>query len=138
MGDLKTLRGRNKAYTLTSGWMVGEVDGHAQVPVTVEGGCPRSFGMLLAAEPGPATVRVALLFHDGEAVRPDQLWLHLNDTPLGHAGAIEPVSESTRSARRAVFTAPAGTLRDGPNTISLRAEGVTLTVVSIDVSVVVS
>jgi hypothetical protein len=135
MRALAPLRGKSKAYTLTSGWTVAEVDGPVQVPVTIDGGQSRSFRMRLAAEPSPAKVEIAAVFHGGDTTRADQLWLHVNGAAVGPATSIQPLPESAKRARAALFTAPAASLRDGPNTLTIRNEGGSMTVISADLNV---
>ena len=135
MRTLDGLRGMDKTYTLASGMSVGETDGPVQVPVAVEAGQPRNFQMLLAAEPASASVQVDVVFQGNVAAGSDQLWLHVNRTPVGTAHAIKLQPDSTQGARTAVFQIPPEALRDGRNTLALRNEGQPLTVVSLDVHV---
>ena len=135
MRDLTSLRGKEKTYTLMSGWAVAETDGAVQVPVTVETGQPRAFRMLLAAEPEDAKVEAAVIFSGGEATTPDQLWLQFNHTTAGPAREVRSAPECPADMHQAVFELPVSALRDGENELVLRNEGESLTVISIDVRV---
>jgi hypothetical protein len=133
--DRDSLRGRPKAYTVTSGWALAETDGPLQVPAHLPPNHPRAFSLLLAAEPPDAAVRIEVLA-EGPTPTAEQLWLHVNQRPAGSAASVQPWAESKPGLHLAVFRVPADALRDGPNTLVLRSEAsAALTVRSIDVCV---
>ena len=128
------MRGAAKCYTMTSGWAL-ETDGANQVPMAIESGQTRLFQMLLAAEPDTVGVEVSVVLTGETAGQADEVWLQINHVPVGLACSVELIAESANAARRAVFHVPAKALRDGRNTLLLRNEGKTLTVLSMDVRV---
>ncbi len=135
MRALEPLRGAEKTYTVMSGWANGETDGVQQVPVTLERAQTRTFRILLAAEPEGTPIEAAVVFTEGTGMRPDQLWLHVNDTPVGPATAADTLPEPAKDLRQAVFGVPPAALRDGNNELVLRNEGESLTIISLEVRV---
>jgi hypothetical protein len=136
LGALSQLRGSAKSYTLTFTNWVQESDGASQVPVTLEPRRNQQFELLLAAEPDAVGVEVSVFFTGEFAGNPAELWLALNNCPVGPARGVEPVPESAKGAiRRAVFSIPARALRDGRNHLVLRNEGKAMTVISLDLLV---
>jgi len=135
LGALAPLRGLAKTYTLTSNGWPSIVDGAAQVPVAIASRETRSFQMLLAAEPATVGVEVSVVFAGEADVNATELWLQVNHVPAGPASPAEAMVDSTNGARRAAFTVPAEALRDGRNTLLLRNEGKTVTVISMDLRV---
>ena len=133
--DLGSLRGRPKAYTLTSGWAIAEADGPFQVPALLPPSHPRPFTFLLAAEPPGCNVVVDVTF-EGAAPAADRLWLHVNHLTAGSAQTVTSSTFGEKTFHTARFAVPVAALRDGESTLTLRNESnCALTVHLIDVRV---
>lgn len=138
--SLDQLRGKPKAYRLTSygSQHAEEVDLPMQVPVYVPAHQARKFEILLAREPGNMKAE-AIVVTDRKADA-GEVWLQLNETPLGHANRIsgEPAKEEYYSwwnivdgAGAAVFDVPVTAIRDGRNHLVFRNEGQNLNVLGV-------
>ena len=134
--SLADLRAEAKTYTLACGVSQGEVDGPVQVPVDIGFGMMRSFEILLAAEAESVQAQVDVVF-TGAGVAAEGIWMHANDSSLGHAQSIEPLPGGSEGVQQATFALPSRVIRDGRNTLTVRNEVNTMvTVLSIDVRVV--
>jgi hypothetical protein len=143
LGEMKSLdglRGKPKAYRVTSYGRqhAEEVDLPMQVPVAVPAHQARNFEMLLSREPGNVKAR-ALVILDREA-SDGEVWLQLNDTPLGHAVKMYGKPEGDRyyswwniveNATAAAFDVPVTAIRDGRNHLVFRNEGHNLNVLGL-------
>ena len=139
------LVGVKKAYRLTTYGTAHteEADLPMQVPVTVPARQSRKFEMLLASEPEEVLVEaVAICDRMPEA---HEIWLQMNDTPLGHATRISREKEDLGyyswhhfmgNSTAAVFRVPAGTIIDGWNNLTLRNEGEPLMVLGLAVRII--
>lgn len=132
---LAPLRGMKKRHTIMSGWGIAETDGVLQVPLTIEWSQVRAVQMLLASEPEGTRVEAVVLFTGGATICPEQLWLQVNNTPVGPAQSVENLPAPAKDIRQAIFVVPPAALRDGNNELALRNEGEALTIISIDVDV---
>lgn len=130
---LDSLRGKDKTYLLTAGTSLCETDPPVQVPVDVDPKQTRGFEMLLAAEPETARVETMVVF-EGNAVA-EQLWLQVNDVPVGSALEVQDGPEGRRQTRTAIFLVQATALHNGRNRIVFRNEGEALTVLGVEVRV---
>ena len=97
----------------------------------------RGFEMRLAQAPAGTPVTVEIVLQGNADV--GRLWLRLNTTPPDRPEA-RPEPDADAAFMRAVFTAPAESLRDGPNKLALRVDGYNkhktpLDVISIEVRV---
>ena len=119
--SLDTLRGRPKTYLTTAGLVSLEAGLPLQVPLRMTPHETRGFEMRLAAEPPGVAVRIEVAFRG--TVEAERLWLRLNRTPLGRAVEVVPETVGDARIERAVFRAPAEALRDGPNQLVLRHDG---------------
>lgn len=144
MRSLNGLRKKPKAYRLTSygSQHAEEVDLPMQVPVFVPAHQARKFEMLLSREPATMKAEVIVIL-DRNAEEGD-LWLQINDTPLGHARMVsgKPAGEKYYSwwnilegASAAVFALPVAAIRDGRNHFVFRNEGRQLNVLGMAVRV---
>jgi len=142
MRTLETLRGKPKTYRLTTYGTTHavEADVPMQVPVPVMSQQARRFEMLLATEPA-GTQAEAIVLLDRET-RAEDVWLQLNETPLGHASQVrsEPQGPTCYSwwnivdeTAAAVFNVPVTALKDGRNGLVLRNEGHPVTALGIAV-----
>ena len=133
MRDLAGLRDKPRRHLLTAGVSQLEVDLPAQVPVVLESGHSRRFEMLLAAEASGQQAHCRVIF-EGKA-SPDDLWLRVNETPVGHAVEIAPGPKAQRQSQLAVFALDSGVIQDGRNELVVRCEGQAVTVLGLDVLV---
>ncbi|MFO7901382.1 MAG: hypothetical protein R6U98_01880 [Pirellulaceae bacterium] len=139
MHALESLRGKQKAYRLTSYGRTHavEADLPMQVPMSVPAQQARRFEMFLAAEPTSVQAEAVVLLD--RALAADDVWLQLNDTPLGHAIRIsaEPLEERYYSwwnildVAAAVFSVPASAIKDGRNQLVVRNEGESVSVLGL-------
>lgn len=129
------LRGKPKAYAVTAGWGVGEVDGPVQVPVVIGRDQHRVFRMLLAAEPPGTPVEAEIVLEGEGKVSPADLWLHVNATAAGPAREFREMAVEGKRVRSAIFAVPAAALQDGANRLFFRNEGELLTVLAVEVRV---
>jgi hypothetical protein len=134
LGSLEGLRGVEKAYTVTSGWVQGEVDGCIQVPLVLETGRPRELRLLLSAEPFSATVQVSVLL-SGSRVQAEAVWLQVNVTAIGPGREAVSYALKQGGLHELLFAVPAHALKDGCNRFVLRNEGEQVTLASLDVRV---
>jgi hypothetical protein len=132
MKSLDSLRGKPKVYRITSYGRehAEEVDLPMQVPVHVPAHQARRFEMLLSREPVKVKAE-ALVILDREASA-GEVWLQLNETPLGHAirSSVKPEDSRyyswcniVKNATAAVFDVPVTAIRDGRNHLVFRNEG---------------
>jgi hypothetical protein len=137
LGSLEGLRKKEKAYRITTygSTHAEEADLPMQIPVKVPAKQSRRFEMMLASEPEGVKVEALVIF-DRQA-EPGEVWLQLNDTPLGHASRIcdergDMMYYSWWNIRpgtsAAVFEVPVTAIKDGRNQLVFRNEGITLTV----------
>ena len=63
------------------------------------------------------------------------LWLHVNEMPVGQARELREMAVEGKHVRAAVFAVPAAALRDGANRLFFRNEGEPLTVLAVEVRV---
>lgn len=133
MRDLASLRVASRRHLLTAGLSQPETDLPVQVPTDLRPGESRRFDMVLAAEaPGAgAEMRVIL---DGSA-GPDDLWLRLNDQPIGKPDETVGGPGGDRHCRTAVFPLPGGVIEDGRNALVIRSENTRVTVVGVEVRI---
>ena len=133
LSSLDGLRGQPKTYLITAGTSACETDAPVQVPVAMAHNQSREFEIRLAAEPAHMQAELRVILEG--ATSADQLWLHFDAAPLGHALAIEDGPTGQRRARTAQFDVPIQSLRDGLNRLVLRNQGHPLTVLGIEVHV---
>jgi len=133
--SLEGLHGKKKTYLVTtySTSRNGETDLPMQVPVTIPEQQNRQFVMLMAAEPADLEFEAQVIL-DSRAV-PGDVWLQLNDVPLGHAKKILGRAEKDKSyyswwnrdvpeeLSAAVFKLPSKAIRDGRNYLVFRNDG---------------
>jgi hypothetical protein len=145
--SLEELRGKKKTYLITTydTSRNGETDLPMQVPVTVPVQQSRRFEMMMAAEPGAQEVEAQVIL-DCKA-EPGDLWLQLNDVPLGNAKKILGRAEKDKSfyswwnrdvpedLSAAVFNVPAKAIRDGRNYLVFRNNGKPVQVLGLAVSI---
>ena len=140
MKSLEGLRGKSKAYRLTTygSTHAVEVDLPMQVPVIVPARQARKFEILLAREPEGVQAE-AIVTLDRKPL-PEEMWLQLNETPLGHASIIVEEQKKSRyyswdnilkGTTEVVFSVPAMALKDGRNRLVFRNEGEQVTVLGI-------
>jgi len=132
MTSLEKLRPMPRRHLLTAGMSDIECDTPVQVPQTISWatGCSRQFDMICAAE-APGTTAIANVVFDGCA-QPGELWLHINDRPVGYADRIvdgprtdwqgKPYKELKRESHIARFPIPSGLIKDGRNALVVRYE----------------
>ena len=124
MRNLNELRAKPRRHAITSGFTHVECDLPNQAPVEIPAGSSRRFDMVLAAESGGlrASLRV-FLAAAGDAIGPDNLWLYVNDQPVGPAADVADGPTGEIRSCVATFPLPHGLVRDGSNEIILRSEG---------------
>ncbi len=131
MGDLEGLRSKERRHAITSGFQMVESDLPRQVPVELSSGQSRKFGMTLAAE-GPGVQGSLLIIFDGTA-HSDDLWLYLNDQPIGCAAQVVEGEQGMFRSQVAAFDLPQGAVRDGTNEVIVRCENTTIRIVGLEV-----
>ncbi len=131
MGDLESLRSKERRHAITSGFQIAEFDLPRQVPVELSPGQSRKFGMTLAGE-GPGVQGSLLIIFDGTA-HSDDLWLYLNDQPIGCAAQVVEGEQGTFQSQVATFDLPQGAVRDGTNEVIVRCENTTIRIVGLEV-----
>ncbi len=131
MGDLEGLRSKERRHAITSGFHLVESDLPRQVPVELSSGQSRKFGMTLAAE-GPGVQGSLLIIFDGTA-HSDDLWLYLNDQPIGCAAQVVEGEQGTFRSQVASFDLPQGVVLDGANELIVCCENTTIRIVGLEV-----
>lgn len=145
--SLEELRGKKKTYLITtySTSRNGETDLPMTVPVTVPVQQARRFEMLMAEEPEEQKVEAQVIL-DCKA-EPGDLWLQLNDVPLGHAIKMLGRSEADKSyyswwkrdvpegLSAAVFNVPSEAIREGRNHLVFRNNGNPVQVLGLAVAI---
>ncbi len=131
MGDLEGLRSKERRHATTSGFQMVESDLPRQVPVELSPGQSRKFRMTLAAE-GSGGQGSLLVIFDGTA-HSDDLWLYLNDQPIGCAAQVVEGERGTFQSQVATFDLPQGAVRDGTNELIVRCENTTIRIVGLEV-----
>jgi len=131
MGNLESLRSKERRHGITSGFQMVECDSPRQVPVELSPGQSRKFGMTLAAE-DPGVQGSVLVIFDGTA-HSDDLWLYLNDQPIGCAAQVVEGESGTFQSQVATFDLPQGAVEDGGNEVIIRCENTTIRIVGLEV-----
>ena len=83
-----------------------------------------------AAAPEAAS---SLLIIFGGTAETEDLWLYLNDQPVGCAARVVAGERGTFRSQVAVFDLPAGAAHDGTNEIIVRCENTTIRIVGLEV-----
>jgi len=147
MKDLESIRVKPRRHLITAGNNDPEADLPLQLPVTLDphpvpdrdGAFVRQFRVLLAAESPGSKVTIDFVF-DGRA-KTEELWLRVNDRPVGHADRIcgDLLAEGPRAGHlcnTGTFRIPNGLIRDGKNVLVLRSEShEELTILGVEVSI---
>jgi len=131
MGNLESLRSQERRHAITSGFQMVESDLPRQVPVELSRGQSRKFCITLAAE-GPEVQGSVLITFDGTA-HSDDLWLYLNDQPIGCATQVVEGEQGKFRSQEAAFDLPHGVVRDGANEVIVRCENTTIRIVGLEV-----
>jgi len=138
MKSLEQLRGEKKRYRMTTTLKNMETDLPMQVPVHVPARQARRFEMLLAAEKKGTPIEAHVILD--RKVKPEEVWLQLNQTPLGHASRVEENPGDHKfhawagvqdEISMAVFHIPVKAMEDGRNLFVFRNEGESLSVLEI-------
>ena len=136
MKDLTALRFLPRRHAITCGITQVESDLPEQLPVTMK---PlhkfgrtqsRTFNMLLASEAEGQTAHLDVVY-DGQ-VTVNDLWLYLNDQPIGKAIEINDGQKGEIQSRVASFAIPYGVICDGMNEIVVRCESTSIKIVGLE------
>ena len=137
MRNLDELRAKPRRHAITSGFTHVESDLPNQVPVDIPAGRSRRFDMVLAAGGGALRASLRAVFAEPTGLaRPsgqEDLWLYLNDQPVGSAAAVADGPKGEISSCIATFPLPGGLIRDGFNEIVLRSENAAVRVLGLEV-----
>ncbi len=125
------LREKPRRHLLSAGFRFLEADLPFQIPMHLEKNETRGFNMLLAAAADGMKAEVRVTF-EGLAHTQD-LWLSLNDRPIGRALDIVAGPPVERKTKIAEFAIPGDLVRDGCNSLSVRCENTTVTILAVDV-----
>ena len=129
--DLAALRAKPRRHVTTHVFDMVEINLPLQVPVDLKPNQSRAFHMLLAAEDGALDVR-ALITVD-RMVNTKDLWLYVNDEPIGCAAEIVEGELGRFRSHVAVFNLPHGIVRDGANELVVRCEYTLIKIVGLEV-----
>ena len=130
LDDLESLRSKGRHHAIVSGFKMPEINMPNQVPVEVAASQSRAFHMALAAEADGIKASIKIVF--GGSAKPENLWLYLNEKPVGSAGRIVAGTGGDFESHEAVYHLPSGLVRDGINEIVLRCENTTVRVLGLE------